>query len=93
MGRDLGDGMPLAGLAELDSGLLAKAVGSIAGTITRIQAAGGATGTRVRDRSRSAGQRARSIAAKLRLRGAAAREEGQAAVLRITGSWPVSPNR
>ena len=68
-----------------DSGLLAKAVGSVAGTITRIQAAGGATGTRVRDRTRSAGQRARSIAAKLRLRGAAAREEGQAAVLRITG--------
>ena len=35
-----------------DSGLLAKAVGSIASTITRIQAAGGATRTRVRDRSR-----------------------------------------
>jgi len=68
-----------------DSGLLAKAVGSVAATITRIQAAGGATRTGVRDRSRSAGQRARSIAAKLRLRGAAAREEGQAAVLRITG--------
>jgi transposase, IS5 family len=68
-----------------DSGLLAKAVGSIAGTITRIQAAGGATRTRVRDRSRSAGQRARSIAAKLRRRGAAAREESPAAVLRITG--------
>src|SRR5215472_4676164 len=67
-----------------DSGLLAKAVGGIAGTIRRIQAAGGATRTRVRDRTRSAGQRARSIAAKLRLRGAAAREEGQAAVLRIT---------
>jgi IS5 family transposase len=68
-----------------DSGLLAKAVGSVAGAVTRIQAAGGATRTRVRDRSRSAGQRARSIAAKLRLRGAAAREEGQSAVLRITG--------
>ncbi len=68
-----------------DSGLLAKAVGGIAATIKRIQAAGGATRTRVRDRSRSAGQRARSIAAKLRLRGAAAREEGQVAVLRITG--------
>jgi IS5 family transposase len=68
-----------------DSGLLAKAVGGIAKTVKRIQAAGGATRTRVRDRSRSAGQRARSIAAKLRLRGAAAREEGQAAVLRITG--------
>jgi transposase, IS5 family len=67
-----------------DSGLLAKAVGSIAKTVKRIQAAGGARRTRVRDRSRSAGQRARSITAKLRLRGAAAREEGQAAVLRIT---------
>ena len=39
----------------------------------------------MRDRRRSAGQRARSIAAKLRLRGAASREEGQATVLRITG--------
>ena len=68
-----------------DSGLLAKAVGGIAGTIRRIQAAGGATRTQARDRSRSAGQRARSIAAKLRLRGVVAREEGQAAVLRITG--------
>ena len=68
-----------------DSGLLAKAVGGIAETIARIHAAGAATRTRARDRSRSAGQRARAIAAKLRLRGAAAREEGQAAVLRITG--------
>lgn len=68
-----------------DSGLLAKAVGSMARTMGRVQAAGGATRTRVRDRRRAAGQRARSIAAKLRLRGAAAREEGQAAVLRITG--------
>lgn len=67
-----------------DSGLLAKAVGSMTRTIKRVQGAGGATRTRVRDRRRSAGQRARSIAAKLRLRGAAAREEGQAAVLRIT---------
>jgi transposase, IS5 family len=68
-----------------DSGLLAKAVGSMSRTIRRIQAAGGATRILVRDRSRSAGQRARAIAAKLRLRGAAAREDGQAAVLRITG--------
>jgi transposase, IS5 family len=68
-----------------DSGLLAKAVGSMTRTVGRIQATGGATRTRMRDRRRSAGQRARSIAAKLRLRGAAAREEGQATVLRITG--------
>jgi IS5 family transposase len=67
------------------AGLLAKAVGGIAKTVERIQAAGEATRTRVRDRRRSAGQRARAIAAKLRLRGAAAREEGLAAVLRITG--------
>lgn len=68
-----------------DSGLLAKAVGSMTRTVGRIQGAGGATRTRMRDRRRCAGQRARSIAAKLRLRGAAAREEGQATVRRITG--------
>ena len=68
-----------------DSGLLAKAVGGIARTVKRIQAADGATRTRVRDRSRSAGQRARSIASKLRFRGAVQREEAQAAVARITG--------
>ncbi|GFG83089.1 transposase (plasmid) [Mycobacterium paragordonae] len=58
-----------------DSGLLAKAVTTIARTITRIHNAGGAVRTHARDRSRSAGQRARSIASKLRLRGAVAREE------------------
>jgi len=68
-----------------DSGLLAKAVTTIARTITRIHNAGGAVRTHARDRSRSAGQRARSIASKLRLRGAVAREEAQAAVARITG--------
>ncbi len=51
-----------------DSGLLAKAVSRIALTARRIQAAGGATRTRLRDRSRSAGKRAHGIAAKLRLR-------------------------
>ena len=39
-----------------DSGLLAKAIRRIAATGKRIQAAGGATRTRVRDRSRAAGQ-------------------------------------
>ena len=39
-----------------DSGLLAKAIGRIAATGRRIQAAGGATRTKVRDRSRAAGQ-------------------------------------
>ena len=39
-----------------DSGLLAKAIRRIAATGRRIQAAGGATRTRVRDRSRAAGR-------------------------------------
>jgi IS5 family transposase len=68
-----------------DSGLLARAVRRIAATGRRIQSAGGATRTRLRDRSRSAGKRAHGIAAKLRLRGSQGREEAQATVQRITG--------
>jgi IS5 family transposase len=68
-----------------DSGLLARAIGRIAATGRRIQAAGGARRTRVRDRSRAAGRRAHAIAAKLRSRAAQARDEKQAAVARATG--------
>jgi IS5 family transposase len=68
-----------------DSGLLAKAIGSMARNVARIKAAGGARRTRSRDRRRSAGQRARSIAAKLKLRGEQHRDQAQAAVRRITG--------
>ena len=68
-----------------DSGLLAKAVGAMARTVTRIKAAGGATRTAAQDRRRSAGRRARSIASKLRLRGEQRRDQAQAAVRRITG--------
>jgi IS5 family transposase len=68
-----------------DSGLLAKAVGKIARTVERVKAAGGATRTTTRDRRRSAGRRARSIASKLKLRGAQQRDEAQATVRRITG--------
>jgi len=68
-----------------DSGLLAKAVGAMARSVERIKTAGGATRTRVRDRRRSAGRRARAIASKLRLRGAQQREQAQAVVRRITG--------
>jgi IS5 family transposase len=68
-----------------DSGLLAKAVRRIAAAGRRIQAAGGATRTKVRDHSRCAGARAREIGAKLRLRAAQARDEAQAVVKRITG--------
>ncbi len=68
-----------------DSGLLARAVRRIAATGRRVQAAGGATRTRVRDRSRAAGRRAHAIAVKLSSRAAQARDEKQAAVARATG--------
>jgi len=68
-----------------DSGLLAKAVGSMARTVERVKAAGGATRTRSRDRRRAAGRRARSIASKLRLRGEQQRDDAQAVVRRVTG--------
>jgi IS5 family transposase len=68
-----------------DSGLLARAIRRIAATGRRIQAAGGARRTRVRDRSRAAGRRAHAIAAKLRSRAAQARDGKQAVVARVTG--------
>ena len=68
-----------------DSGLLAKAVRRIAATSRRIQAAGGAVRTRVRDRSRAAGKRAHAVASKLRSRAALGRDEATAAVLKSTG--------
>ena len=68
-----------------DSGLLAKAIGSMARGVEQIKAAGGAARTRARDRRRSAGRRARSIASKLRLRDQQQRGQAQAAVRRITG--------
>jgi IS5 family transposase len=68
-----------------DSGLLANAVAKIGKLVRRIKAAGGASRTRFRDRSRSAMTKVHSIGAKLRLRGAQAKEEAQATVLRITG--------
>jgi IS5 family transposase len=68
-----------------DSGLLARAIRRIAATGRRIQAAGGATRTRVRDRSRAAGRRAHAIAVKLRSRAAQAGDAKQAVVARMTG--------
>ena len=49
-----------------DAGLLARAIGKLATTIGRIQAAGAATQTRVRDRRRSARRRAHQLARTLR---------------------------
>ncbi len=68
-----------------DSGLLAKAVRRIAASTQRIQAAGGAVRTRVRDRSRAAGKRAHAVASKLRSRAAIGRDEATTAVLKSTG--------
>jgi IS5 family transposase len=68
-----------------DSGLLAKAVRRIAATGRRVQAAGGAVRTRVRDRSRAAGRRAHAIAAKLKSRVALGRDRTRTAVLKSTG--------
>jgi IS5 family transposase len=77
--------IPAAVSYPTDSGLLAKAIGSMARSVAGIKAAGGATRTRSRDRRRSAGRRARSIAAKLKLRGQQQRDAAQATVRRITG--------
>jgi transposase, IS5 family len=77
--------IPAAVSYPTDSGLLAKAIGSMARSVTGIKSAGGATHTASRDRRRSAGRRARSIAAKLKLRGELQRDAAQAAVRRITG--------
>jgi transposase, IS5 family len=63
-----------------DSGLLAKGVGAMCRSVARIKTLGGASRTRARDRRRSAGRRARSIASKLRLRGQQQRDQAQAAV-------------
>src|SRR5258705_9530640 len=52
-----------------DSGLLAKAIGSMARTVERIKAAGGARRTRARDRRRPAGRAGRPIDANVELRG------------------------
>jgi transposase, IS5 family len=68
-----------------DSGLLAKAVGKLVRTARRVQAAGGATGTRIRDRRRAAGRRVREIAGRLRSRAKQAKEESTAAIRRATG--------
>ena len=69
-----------------DSGLLAKAIGTMARTVGRIKAAGGADAYSQRGTGAArAGRRARAIAAKLRLRGEQQRDQAQAAVRRITG--------
>jgi len=58
-----------------DSGLLAKGVAKLAGTVRRIKDAGLASRTATRDRTRSVRSRARDIAANLRRRTEAAKAE------------------
>ena len=65
-----------------DSGLLARAVKRIAVAGRRIQAAGGAVRTKVRDRSRAVGRRAHDLNAKLRVRNAEAKAEALSVVMR-----------
>jgi transposase, IS5 family len=64
-----------------DAGLLARAIGKLAFTIGRIEAAGGASRTRVRDRRRSAHRRAHQLAKTLRARS----EQAKQLVLGTTG--------
>ena len=68
-----------------DSGLLGKGIAAMARGVQTVKAAGGAVRTRVRDRRRSAGRRARLIASKLRLRGQQQRDQAHTTVRRITG--------
>src|ERR671910_1540600 len=58
-----------------DAGLLAKAVSTLAHTIGRVQAAGGATRTKVRDRRRAARRRAHQLARSLRARTGQAKQQ------------------
>jgi transposase, IS5 family len=68
-----------------DSGLLAKAVGKLVRTARRVQAAGGATGTKVTGRRRAAARRMRQIASSLHARGKLSREESTRVIRRVTG--------
>jgi transposase, IS5 family len=68
-----------------DCGLLARAVGKLIRAVRRVQAAGGATRTRVRDRRRAASRRMREIAGQLRTRAKLGREESTRVIARVTG--------
>ncbi len=69
-----------------DVGLLARAVGKLVRAARRVQAAGGATGTVMRDRRRAATRRAREMAATMRARARLGRDESSAAIGRMTGN-------
>jgi IS5 family transposase len=64
-----------------DSGLLTRAIALLIALVGVIHAAGAASRTRVRDRRRAAGRRARALSAHLKLRN----DEAKARVLALTG--------
>ena len=64
-----------------DLGLLARAVDKLATTVKRVQAAGGATRTRVRDRRRAARRRAHQVARAMRSR----TDQAKQVVFEVTG--------
>jgi IS5 family transposase len=68
-----------------DAGLLARAVGKLVRAARRVQAAVGATGTVMTGRRRAATRRAREMVALMRARARLGREEGSAAIGRMTG--------
>jgi IS5 family transposase len=67
-----------------DVGLLAKAVVKLVRTVRRVQAAGGATGTKVTDRRRAAARRAHEMAAQMRARSELGKEQSTAAIRRVS---------
>jgi len=67
-----------------DVGLLAKAVVKLVRTVRRVQAAGGATGTKMTDRRRAAGRRAREMAAQMRARSKLGKDQSTAAIRRVS---------
>ena len=68
-----------------DAGLLAKAVSTLAHTIGRVQAAGGATRTKTRDRRRAARRRAHQLARSLRARTGQAKQQLAERTAELTG--------
>jgi transposase, IS5 family len=65
-------------------GALAKAVVKLVRTARRVQAAGGATGTKVTDRRRAAARRARQMAAQMRARSKLGKDQSTAAIGRVS---------
>jgi IS5 family transposase len=75
---------PVAAFPHIGSQLVAKAVGKLVRAARRVQAAGGATGTAMTDRRRAAARRAREMTAQMRARGKLGKDQGTAAIRRVS---------